>query len=96
MSKSDPGPGSNEPNGSDDLPRWLDRLGNRYHLSRREREVLRWVADAKSDFEISIILAISTRTVNHHVSRILNKLGVENRVAASRIAFEAEMEFDGQ
>ena len=57
-------------------------------LTDRETEVLKWVSEAKSDAEIAIILGISRRTVNHHVSRILRKVGVENRVAASRMVLE--------
>jgi len=63
-------------------------LSDSHGLTRRESEVLRWVSEAKSDGEIAVILGISRRTVNHHVSRVLRKVGVENRVAASRAVFE--------
>ena len=56
----------------------LRRLG----LSRREAEILLWLSDGKRDREIAVILGISVRTVNHHVSVILRKLQVENRTAA--------------
>ena len=61
---------------ADHLP--LRRLG----LSRRESEILHWMAEGKRDKEIAIILAISFRTVSQHVRSILNKLGVENRTSA--------------
>tara|TARA_R100000027_G_scaffold67607_1_gene67155 strand:+ start:1557 stop:1853 length:297 start_codon:yes stop_codon:yes gene_type:complete len=64
-------------------------LADSHDLTRRESEVLEWIAEAKSDAEIAVILGISRRTVNHHVSRILRKMGVENRVAASRMVLEA-------
>lgn len=51
-------------------------------LSRREAEVLHWMSQGKRDKEIAIILGISYRTVTHHVSAILQKLGVETRTAA--------------
>jgi len=51
-------------------------------LSRREVEVLHWMSQGKRDKEIAIILGISYRTVTHHVSAILQKLGVETRTAA--------------
>jgi DNA-binding CsgD family transcriptional regulator len=51
-------------------------------LSRREAEVLHWMAQGKRDKEIAIILGISYRTVTHHVSAILQKLCVETRTAA--------------
>lgn len=61
----------------------LDHLPlRRAGLSRREAEVLLWMAQGKRDKEIAIILGISHRTVTHHVSAILAKLGVENRTAA--------------
>lgn len=51
-------------------------------LTRREREVLSWIARSKSNPEIGIILDVSPRTVEKHVERILDKLGVESRAAA--------------
>lgn len=60
----------------------LRRLG----LSRREAEVLMWMAEAKRDREISIVLGISARTVQQHVRAILQKLHVENRTAAVALA----------
>ena len=58
-------------------------------LSRRETEVLKWVAEGKRDGEIAIILGISPRTVNHHVQRVCSKLGVETRTAAAACALRA-------
>lgn len=55
-------------------------------LTRRECEVLFWLAEAKTDGEIALLLGLSLRTINHHVSSILRKLGVENRVAAATFA----------
>lgn len=54
-------------------------------LTSHQKEVLRWMAKGKSNAEIAIILDLSTRTVNYHVSEILTKLGVENRVQAAAI-----------
>lgn len=51
-------------------------------LSRRESEVLLWIAEGKRDKEIALILGISYRTVTDHVRSILTKLGVETRTAA--------------
>lgn len=51
-------------------------------LTRRESEVLLWMAQGKRDREIAIILGTSYRTVTNHVRSILAKLGVENRTAA--------------
>jgi len=52
-------------------------------LTPRERQVARWLAQAKSNWEIGTILGISTRTVEKHVENLLRKLHVENRTAAA-------------
>ena len=49
-------------------------------LTRREREVLYWVAVSKTDFEIGRILSISPRTAHHHVESMKRKLGVNTRL----------------
>lgn len=51
-------------------------------LTERENEVLRWMTEGKRNGEIAIILAISVRTVDHHVTAVLTKLQVENRASA--------------
>jgi DNA-binding CsgD family transcriptional regulator len=53
-------------------------------LTRRETEVLRWVAQGKSNAAIGTILFMRTRTVEKHLERIFEKLGVESRTAAAR------------
>jgi len=55
-------------------------------ISRREKEVLDWLKDGKSSWDISVILGISERTVYFHVSNIMNKLGASNRSQALSIA----------
>lgn len=52
-------------------------------LTRREAEVLFWVAQGKTDWEVGILCGISPRTVQIHLARIYTKLGVENRTAAT-------------
>mgnify|MGYP002402563392 CR=1 FL=1 len=51
-------------------------------LSMRERDVLRWASVGKTSWEISMILKISERTVNFHISEAARKLGVRGRRAA--------------
>lgn len=58
-------------------------------LSPKEAEVLLWVAQGKSNFEVALILGISEGTVKKHLEHIFEKLGVEKRGAASLIALEA-------
>jgi DNA-binding CsgD family transcriptional regulator len=58
-----------------------------YGLTRRERDVLRLITRRATDREIADLLSISPRTVMHHVSNILAKLGATNRrEAAARAA----------
>jgi DNA-binding CsgD family transcriptional regulator len=52
------------------------------HLSNRELEVLRLVAEGKTNEEIGMVLGISRKTAQHHVARSYRKLGVDNRVSA--------------
>jgi len=53
-------------------------------LSARELDILRLVADGLTDREIAESCTISIRTVETHVSAILHKLGVRDRVEAAR------------
>ena len=55
-------------------------------LTAREREVLALLCEGLPDREISRRLVISERTVHHHVSAVLAKIGVSSRTAAVREA----------
>jgi DNA-binding CsgD family transcriptional regulator len=48
-------------------------------LTPREREVLAWIQLGKTGPEIAIILNCSRRTVESHVARIYQKLGIHRR-----------------
>src|SRR6266702_2983560 len=52
----------------------------------REQEVLALLAGGLADREISERPFISERTVQHHVSEVLSKIGVSSRTAAAREA----------
>ncbi|HKW71919.1 MAG TPA: alpha/beta fold hydrolase [Candidatus Dormibacteraeota bacterium] len=56
------------------------RAGGMIELSRREREVAQLVARGLSNREIAQRLYLSERTVDNHVSHILDKLGFDSRV----------------
>lgn len=51
-------------------------------LSAREREILGWLREGKSNFEVGCILGISALTVKNHLQRIYRALGVSNRTHA--------------
>ena len=55
-------------------------------LTRREREVLEGICAGQSNAAIAAKLFISAKTVDHHVSAVLAKLGAPNRNAAARAA----------
>jgi DNA-binding CsgD family transcriptional regulator len=55
-------------------------------LSRRELEVLRLLAQGKSNREIANDLVLSTRTVDRHVANIYTKLDLRTRVQAAAYA----------
>jgi transcriptional regulator EpsA len=51
-------------------------------LSARETEILAWVREGKSNYEVGRILGISALTVKNHLQRIYKTLGVSNRTHA--------------
>lgn len=59
-------------------------------LTRRECEVLGWVAHGKRDAEIATILGISRKTVGKHLENLFAKLHVETRTAAVSAARRLE------
>ncbi len=70
------------PDFSSPLP--LEKLG----LTPREAEVLLWVAQGKTNYEIGIILSTAEATIKRHLSNIFEKLGLNSRNAATLCALE--------
>jgi DNA-binding CsgD family transcriptional regulator len=58
-------------------------------LSGREKEVLNWMKEGKTNWEISVILGISERTVKFHVQNITGKLNAVNKAHAVAIAMDS-------
>lgn len=59
-----------------------------YKLTPRELDVLRWIMDGKSTWDISVIFGRSQRVVKWHVNNIMQKLCAQNRTHAVAIAMQ--------
>lgn len=66
----------------------IEALLAAFPLTRKEAEVLYWVIQGKTSPDIGDILGSSPRTVNKHLEHVYDKLGVENRTAAAKLALE--------
>lgn len=63
-----------------------------FDLSSREQEILKLMAMGLDNREIAAKLYIAEQTVKNYVSIIYSKLGVRDRVQASRLAIETELD----
>lgn len=68
------------------VPQQPARPGDSAGLSAREREVLRLVAQGRTNREIAALLVISEKTVARHLTNIFTKIGVTNRAGATAYA----------
>lgn len=54
-------------------------------LSANQRDILGWIAQGKSNADIALILGLTKRAVDYHVTQILRKLGVASRTQAAAL-----------
>jgi len=66
---------------------WAAGINPYTELSTREQEVLRLVAEGRSNAEIAAQLVLSEKTVKSHVSNILSKLHLADRTQAAVFAW---------
>ncbi|NRB64945.1 MAG: response regulator transcription factor [Saprospiraceae bacterium] len=64
-----------------------DRFIRKYHLTKRELEVLNLITEAFSNKEIAKELFISDQTVSVHRKNIMRKLGVSNTAGLIKVAY---------
>ena len=69
-------------------PNNLDTTDPQFSFTRRERDILRLVAQGLSNKEIAAQLCLSEKTVRNRLNEIFSKLGVSNRTQAAIWAIE--------
>lgn len=68
--------------------RWRNKSGPNSHLTPKETEILKWVKQGKTSWDIAMILGISSRTVKFHMKNIFRKLDAVTRAHAVAVAME--------
>jgi DNA-binding CsgD family transcriptional regulator len=71
---------------------WLSVLQSRWQLTAREAEVLGILAEGASNESISLRIGCSVRTVEGHVSRVLEKSRLGSRASLVAAAWAASLE----
>lgn len=64
---------------------WQDEPSG-VNLTAKEKEVLKWVIEGKTSWEVGRILSMSERTVKFHLKNVYTKLNVSNRAQAVTVA----------
>ena len=72
----------NKKNSNNNVKEKSDLSVGDVQLTDREKEILSWLMEGKSSWDIGQILSISERTVKFHVNNICIKLNAVNRTHA--------------
>jgi DNA-binding NarL/FixJ family response regulator len=65
---------------------------NPYGLTDRQLDILRRLARGHTNAQIAAELVLSVRTVDHHVSAVLSKLGVTSRSEAAAAVSRGDLD----
>jgi len=79
------------PEAAQSLVRATQQAAETETLTVREQEILKLMVDGLNNAEIAERIVVSLSTVKYHISNILMKLGVENRVAAVTMAIQRKL-----
>jgi NarL family two-component system response regulator LiaR len=79
------------PEAAQALVRAMQHANETELLTGREKEILKLMVEGLNNAEIAERIVVSLSTVKYHVSNILAKLGVDNRVAAIAQAIQKKM-----
>lgn len=73
------------------LVRATQRASETEPLTQREQEILKLMVEGLNNAQIAERIVVSISTVKYHISNILMKLGVDNRVAAVTMAIQKKL-----
>jgi two-component system, NarL family, response regulator LiaR len=79
------------PEAAQSLVRATQQAAETETLTNREQEILKLMVGGLNNAEIAERIVVSLSTVKYHISNILMKLGVENRVAAVTLAIQRKL-----
>ena len=79
------------PEAAQSLVRATQQAAETETLTVREQEILKLMVEGLNNAEIAGRIVVSLSTVKYHISNILMKLGVENRVAAVTMAIQRKL-----
>ena len=79
------------PEAAQSLVRATQQAAETETLTVREQEILKLMVEGLNNAEIAERIVVSLSTVKYHISNILMKLGVENRVAAVTLAIQRKL-----